>query len=94
MPLYDKYCPTCGTVSEYFTSMSESANVPDCSCGGKCVKTITTPPMVYGDLNDFSTENGGKGRFNKQLNEYVTSVADSNRKAKARGWSVLDKAPM
>jgi hypothetical protein len=48
--------------------------------------------MTYPDLNDFHTENGGKGRMHPQLKEYVTSVSDAKAKAAKRGWGVMDEA--
>jgi hypothetical protein len=91
MPNYEAECTECKAVDTYFSSIADRDNLPRCKCGGVRVRCVTSP-AVFGDLNDFSTENGGKGRYNRQLKEYVRSVEDSNRKAALRGWSVLDKA--
>ena len=51
-------------------------------------------PVTRGDKNDFSTENGGKGRYNPQMakhphdqNAYFTSVNAVKEEAKKRGLS-------
>ncbi len=46
-------------------------------------------PRVRPDLNDFSSENSGRGRYNPQLREYVTSTRDTIDKGRAKGFSPL-----
>jgi hypothetical protein len=48
-------------------------------------------PAVHPDRDDFSTENGGRGRYNKQLKCYVKSVNHSIDIAKRKGMYVLDR---
>jgi len=92
MPTYEAQCRKCGTTYEYSSSIEDRYNVPNCPCGGQVDKIINNAPSIRPDLNDFSNENSGKGRFNKQLNTYVTSVDNAIEKAEKRGWSVLDKS--
>lgn len=92
MPNYDAECCKCGHAHEYIQTMAMSHIVPKCPiCKGKSEKVIVKSPVTYGDLNDFSTENSGKGRFNPQLKQYVTSVKDAESKAAKRGWEVYGK---
>lgn len=93
MPRYEAECTSCNNVQEYYCSVSHRYDTPVCpNCGNKMDKVIFSAPSIRPDLNDFSTENGGKGRYNAQLKEHVTSVDDAIKKAKAKGWDVLDKA--
>lgn len=92
MPKYDASCCKCGHDHEYIETMARCRIVPSCPiCGGKSEKVIVNSPVTYGDLNDFGTENGGKGRWNPQLKKYVTSVKDAEAKAAKRGWEVYGK---
>lgn len=93
MPTYEAKCVECDLIQEYYCSISDRYDTPICiKCGNKTDKIIFSMPNIRSDLNDFSTENGGKGRFNNQLQTYVTSVDDAINKAKVKGWDVLDKA--
>lgn len=93
MPTFEASCPECGHYDTYVTTVAERNNVPMCKiCQAQMEKVIFTAPGVRPDLDDFSTENGGKGRFNKQLMTHVTSKQDAIDKATARGWDVVDKA--
>lgn len=90
MPLYDAECLKCAHPHEYIQTMAKCHLVPKCPiCGGKSVKALVKSPMTYGDLNDFSLENNGKGRWNPQLKAHVTSVKDAQSKAASRGWTTL-----
>jgi putative FmdB family regulatory protein len=91
MPTYDAICQKCRHAAEYFSSVEKRNEVPACPVCKKPMARGVTIPSIRPDLNDFSTENGGKGRFNKQLMTYVTSQKDAIKKAEARGWEVLDK---
>lgn len=93
MPLYDYACRICKHTGEYYATMDARANTPPCEkCGSTITeKVILSAPATHPDFDDFSTENGGKGRFNKQLMTYVTSTQDAVDKARAKGWSVLDR---
>lgn len=92
MPTYDYTCETCGTF-EAFHWMRES--VDRCpQCGGVVLKGISLPQMIIKD-NNWSHENGGRGRYSHQLAEYrgdprayAKSVDDLSEKAKRRGYSV------
>ena len=46
-------------------------------------------PRVKPDLDDFSSENSGRGRFNDQLGTYVKSTRDTIDQAKRRGWRAM-----
>jgi predicted nucleic acid-binding Zn ribbon protein len=93
MPTFESVCLTCGLEQEYFQTIANRDQVSDCiKCGGRCTRDIRTCAMTYPDLNDFHTENRGKGRFNHQLKQYVTSVDDAKAKAAKKGWGVLDEA--
>lgn len=93
MPTYTYSCLVCAHDGEYYSTIADRSVTPPCAkCGSQATeKVILTPPSIRPDLNDFSTENGGKGRFNKQLMTHVTSQKDAIAKAAARGWEVLDK---
>lgn len=89
MPTYSRKCQTCSFEGDYIATIANRNKVPRCDkCRGRCIKTISTPPAMYGDMNDFSLENHGKGRWNPQLKAHVTSVADAKAKAAKRGWEV------
>ena len=90
MPTYSFECPICGREEEEYRKMSEYRLPKKCKCGADMVKGINVP-RIQPDADDFSTENGGKGRYNKQLNTYVTSVNDAINKAKSKGMYVLDR---
>lgn len=93
MPWYEAECTHCNFTQEYYRSIIDRYDTPKCNkCKRRMDKIIVSIPNIKPDLNDFSTENGGKGRYNAQLREYVTSVDDAIKKAKAKGWDVLDKA--
>lgn len=92
MPLYQAACRICTHEHDYIETMARCHIVPKCpKCGGKSDKIIGVPPAVYGDLNVWDTENGGKGRWNRQLKQFTTSVKDTEQKAAARGWCALHK---
>lgn len=91
MPTYEAQCEVCNKYQEYICPVAERYDTPTC-CGQRMAKVIFNAPAVYSDMNDFHTENGGKGRFHPQLQTHVTSVDDAIDKAEKRGWSVLDKA--
>ncbi len=46
-------------------------------------------PKVQGDLNDFSSENGGKGRWNPQVNGYCRNVEEVITKGRAKGFKKM-----
>lgn len=93
MPTYDAKCTLCGWEHEFVSLINERDIVPACPrCGHTSERFIGQAPNIRPDLNDFSNENRGKGRYNKQLQSYVTSVNDATSKAAKRGWGVLDKA--
>jgi putative FmdB family regulatory protein len=93
MPTYDAKCTVCAWEHEFVSTIDNRNTVPICpKCGGSSERFISLAPYVRPDLNDFSTENGGKGRFNKQLMTHVTSVDDAIGKAHKRGFEVLDRA--
>lgn len=85
-PLYQYSCAHCGLNFEHTTMMSKFTRKRLCACG-RFANAVISAPAVRGDLNDFSTENGGKGRWNPQLNTYVTSVNDAINKGRAKGWA-------
>ncbi len=91
MPTYAASCPECGHTTEYFSSIDERNKVPHCAICTHPMRRDVTLPSIRPDLNDFSSENGGKGRFNKQLMTHVTSQQDAINKAQARGWDVVAK---
>ncbi len=46
-------------------------------------------PKVRGDLDDFSSENGGKGRWNPQVNGYCRNVQEVIDKGRAKGFKKI-----
>lgn len=46
-------------------------------------------PTVKPDLDNYSHENGGRGRWNDQLSTHVKSTQDLIDKGKARGYSAI-----
>lgn len=91
MPTYTYVCEKCGNETEEYRSIAERNNMPDCA---HCQSTMTRgvdAPNIKPDFDDFSRENNGKGRYNKQLNCYVTSVNDAINKASKKGMYVLDR---
>lgn len=93
MPNYQYQCRICQNTGDYYATIAQRAHTPPCEkCGSPITeKVILTAPRITPDYDDFSTENGGKGRFNKQLMTHVKSTQDAVDKAKARGWNVLDR---
>lgn len=46
-------------------------------------------PRVKGDLDDFSSENGGKGRYNPQVGGYCRNVQEVIDKGRAKGFKKI-----
>lgn len=89
MPNYEGFCKKCDHAFDYLSEMKFRDVVPLCPmCAGKAIRVILTAPATHGDANDFSKENNGRGRFNPQLREHVTSVADAEEKGRKRGWGM------
>lgn len=90
MALYDYECNTCQEQREVMHSMHESPNVICAACGGSMRRVILSAPAIRPDLNDFSQENKGKGRWNGQLGAYVKSKQDTIDKGKSLGYTATD----
>jgi putative FmdB family regulatory protein len=90
MPLYDYVCDSCGNKEELFRSMEHYKDRVICDRCRKHMRLEISVPNIRPDLNDFSNENSGRGRFNKQLMCHVKSVNDAVSIAKSRGMYVLD----
>ncbi len=58
---------------------AEWSVVPTNFAKGEC-------PKVRGDLDDFSSENGGRGRFNPQINDYMKNPTDALEKGRKKGY--------
>jgi putative FmdB family regulatory protein len=94
MPMHDYACTACG-VFEAFTFPTEGRLTRCPKCGAKVTTLILQAPRVRGDIADWGTENGGKGRYCPQLAEkpndpraFAQSRHDLIDKGKRRGWSV------
>ena len=85
MPTYEAECTVCGACFEYMSTMTNCRKAPRCECGGRAEKVVLTAPTCHGDLDDFSSMNGGRGMWNDQLNTYVKSTQDVIDKGKAKG---------
>ena len=89
MPVYGYACPKCGYETDLFREMKDRNNILDCDrCLTKMERTIDMP-NIRPDMDDFSNENRGRGRYNQQLKKYVTSVNDATRIAKSKGYEVI-----
>ena len=58
MPVYQAECKACGAEVEYFRSVAEYADTPNCAhCGTKTTKVIRTAPMgvVKGSFDPFKS---------------------------------------
>ena len=92
MPTFEAICQKCASEYEYAATIADRNKVPCCKiCKGEGVRDIRSCPTVKPDLNDWSSENSGRGRFNKQLMTHCVDRNDAIDKAKAKGWEVLDK---
>lgn len=90
MPIYSYACD-CGETQDLVREVSQRHDTVICKCGKEMYRDYTQGPTIRPDLDDFSSENGGRGRWNRQLNEYTRSVKHTMERAKARGFSVLDR---
>lgn len=88
MPTYEFSCPDCGAAHDRVYAMADVPKRIRCDrCGAWAIKAILTAPSIRPDLNDFSQENGGKGRWNPQLRTYTKSRQDTIDQGRRRGWS-------
>ncbi len=95
MPMHDGDCPACGRL-EFFIHITEAIpkRCPQCNAKGFVKLFMTVPPRVRGDIADWNTENGGKGRYCAQAaskvgdpNAYFTSRNKLEDWGKARGYT-------
>ena len=68
--IYEAQCKSCEAIFEYVSSIAERDLIPTCACGRAESHRVFSMPHVQMD-NDFSKENGGKGRFMPQLARHV-----------------------
>jgi len=68
MPTYEAHCNACGIEFEFIARMADRDKVPACEVckSKKTVREFRTAGPVWMD-KDFSSENGGRGRFMSQL---------------------------
>jgi putative FmdB family regulatory protein len=93
MPLYEYDCENCGPV-EVEHRMGEH---PSCRCGGTLTRDYRTPPCISTDAEDWSQENGGKGRYISQMaskqddpNAFFQSRKDVHKECASKGWTAHD----
>ena len=72
MPSYLYRC-ACERELEEYRSIADRNSLPKCACGGK-MERVFQAPNVKMDL-DWSSENGGRGRF---INQYAKRITHSN----------------
>lgn len=59
MPVYTCKCIACGKEADYYTSVSDRNNTPNCDCGAQTEKIISAY-CVIPDLVPYLDENIGK----------------------------------
>jgi len=91
MPTYTYKCPDCNNTIEDLRSVDDRNDLTVCDKCNSVMEKMLDFPAVHPDRDDFSTENGGRGRYNKQLKCYVKSVNHSIDIAKRKGMYVLDR---
>lgn len=82
--IYEYACDACGAELECEARMGQAPRWVRCDCGQRAMKVISLT-AVRPDLDTFSDENNGRGRWNPQLNQFVKSTQDTLDKAKAQG---------
>jgi putative FmdB family regulatory protein len=101
MPNYEATCSTCTYAFDYYSSVKDREQVPECPhCSSKhTIREFRTTAPVRMD-KDFSSENNGRGRYIDQLarvnpdghsyqqndpEAYCTSQSDALEKCRKRG---------
>lgn len=87
MPSYSWRCQACGCSFDVYNTINDRENGEDCpDCGSNKVRREVTAPAIKCDLDDFSSENGGKGRYNPQLQKHFRHVNDIKDHARKTGY--------
>jgi putative FmdB family regulatory protein len=87
MPCFPWRCQDCGCTFEVYASIAERDDGEDCpDCGSGKVRRQVCAPAVKADLDDFSSENNGKGRFNPQVGKHFRHVNDVKEYARKTGY--------
>lgn len=90
MPTYEYVC-VCGRRVDILRDVDQRNDPAECPrCHARMERAVTMP-HIRPDADDFSSENGGKGRYNPQLKQHVTSVNHAIEVAKSKGMYVLDR---
>lgn len=87
MPTFDYSCRSCGAQFDAYSTIADrdSGECPD--CGSKKVQRLISMPSIRPEsLDDFSSENGGKGRYNPQVQKYFRHVNDVKDYARKTGY--------
>lgn len=89
MPSYSWRCQACGCSFDVYNTINNRDNGDDCpDCGSSKVRREVTAPAIRPEsLDDFSSENGGKGRYNPQMKQYVRHVNDVKDYARKNGYN-------
>lgn len=88
MPCFPWRCQDCGCMFDVYASIAErdkGEDCPDCE-SGKVRREVAAPAIRPESLDDFSSENNGKGRFNPQIGKYVRHVNDVKEYARREGY--------
>jgi putative FmdB family regulatory protein len=88
MPNYAWRCQDCGCDFEVYAAISERDQGEDCpDCSSSKVRRQVCAPAIKPDLDDFGSENNGKGRYNPQLKKHFRHVNDVKEYARRTGYS-------
>jgi len=99
MPSYDMFCPKCKCTFDEVLSIAERDTAVRCpDCGARAKRQISTPyfPGTGGDRDDWSNENGGKGRRISQMDPdtktpyYARSRNQVHEDGKRQGLRVVN----
>lgn len=60
MPLYEYRCISCEKVTTAYRTIDNRNNAPDCACGARTEKVISSPSMVMGDIPEYRNIIDGK----------------------------------
>lgn len=91
MPLYEYRCESCGDVFELMQKFSDEPLTVHDKCGGKVVRVISAPALVFKGTGWYVTDyaRGGNGRRNGK-DEAARSEQKSDLKSDANSKSKSD----
>lgn len=84
MPIYEAHCDKCGKYQDYYQTVAECHNTPEC-CGAKTQKVILSAPMGIVDIPAYVSPVSGK-----LINSRKQRVEDL-KESGSRPWEGLEQ---